>query len=405
MGGARGWAIRMMVPLIYGSVALAGCALPLSREQAGPDQVSITMADPATTLEVLYELRPEDGSTAGRLLEANNGQIYGYTALVNRRIGSQSQIFRISPDGELKFIYQFNFGEGPLSFLKDVFPLYGDSLIQARDNQLYGTTPLGLLYQLSLDGEFKVFSRLGSKVGSLPNGLVQGKEGYFYGVSPVSQQVAPPSFGTIFKVSPEGKVDPFFKFSSPNKEGILPLGPLVVGREGDLYGLTAAGGEKEAGTLYRLSLTGQLTVLHTFADLKTNFGIPPARLLQAADGSFYGTQASGGDKGFGSIFHYTPDQGLKTLHTFTPEQGVWPVDLIQGRDGLLYGVTAEGGDHNRGTLFRLIPDGTLTVLLHFSDREGAAPIGIIQGSDGNLYGSTSEGGQFNRGTIFKLILD
>ncbi len=404
MIGARGWAIGVMLPLICGSVAWTGCGFPLSREQAGSDRISMT-ADPAVSLEVLYELRPEDGSSAGRLLEANNGQIYGYTALSTRRINSQSQIFRISTQGELKFIHQFNFGEGPLSFLRDLFPIYGDSLIQGQDGKLYGTTPIGLLYQLSLDGEFKVFSRLGSRVGSLPNGLVEGKQGYFYGVAPVSQQVSPPSFGTIFKVSPEGKADQFFKFSSPNQEGVLPLGPLVVGRDADLYGLTAAGGSKGGGTLYRVSPEGKLTVLHSFADLKSNFSIPPARLIQAADGSFYGTQASGGEKGFGSIFHYIPDQGLKTLHTLTPEQGVWPVDLIQGRDGFLYGVTAEGGTNNRGTIFRLTPDSTLTVLLHFSDREGAAPVGIIQGSDGNLYGSTAEGGQFNRGTIFKLILD
>lgn len=409
MAAVRNWAAGVTLSVICGSVALTGCGLAWGQRQllgeSTTEPISMRSAAPTTTLQVLYDLKPEDGSTASTLLQASNGQLYGYTSLANRRIGSNSQIFRISPEGELRFIYQFNFGEGPISLLKDIFPVYGDGLIQAQDGKLYGTTPLGLVYQLTLEGEFKVFSRLGSKVGSFPNGLVQGKEGSFYGVAPVGQQISPPSLGTIFRIGSDGQVDPFFRFTSPNTEGVIPLGPLVAGVDGDLYGLTAAGGPKGGGTLYRLSPSGSFTVLHEFDDLKTNLGIPPAHLLQATDGSFYGTRASGGESGFGSIFHSVPDQGLKILHTFSPEQGIWPVDLIQGRDGLLYGITAEGGTHNRGTIFRLTPEGDLTVLLQFSDREGASPTGIIQGDDGNLYGATSEGGQFNRGTIFKVVLD
>src|SRR5438034_6908801 len=63
-------------------------------------------------------------------------------------------------------------------------------------------------------------------------------------------------------------------------------------------------------------------------------GSPQASLIQASDGSFYGTTADGGTKGYGTVFKVNAAGTLTTLHSFTGSDGSNPQDsLIQASDG------------------------------------------------------------------------
>jgi uncharacterized repeat protein (TIGR03803 family) len=66
--------------------------------------------------------------------------------------------------------------------------------------------------------------------------------------------------------------------------------------------------------------------------------------------------------GRGTVFKITLAGTLTTLHSFALTDGVQPYDcLIQARDGNLYGTTANGGPHNgHGTVFKITTDGTFT---------------------------------------------
>ncbi|MBZ5571930.1 MAG: hypothetical protein LAO09_08630 [Acidobacteriia bacterium] len=119
---------------------------------------------------------------------------------------------------------------------------------------------------------------------------------------------------------------------------------------------------------------GALTTLHSFTD-----GSPAAGLVQATDGNFYGTTMDGGDLscdapyGCGTIFKITPSGTVTTLHSFDSAEGEWPSSggLLQATDGSFYGTTYRGGDHNLGTVLRLdMGLGPFVALVHDSGKVG-----------------------------------
>ena len=71
--------------------------------------------------------------------------------------------------------------------------------------------------------------------------------------------------------------------------------------DGSLHGTTRDGGSSGPGTVFRLDAAGTLTTLHSFSGV-TDGAAPWAPLVQAADGSFYGTTSAGGAADGGTLF-------------------------------------------------------------------------------------------------------
>jgi uncharacterized repeat protein (TIGR03803 family) len=71
--------------------------------------------------------------------------------------------------------------------------------------------------------------------------------------------------------------------------------------------------------------------------------------------------------------------------------------LVQATDGSFYGTTVEGGANEFGTVFKITPSGTLTTLHSFCSvvpgcKDGENPLaGLIQATDGDFYGTTYGG--------------
>src|SRR2546422_11221230 len=100
-----------------------------------------------------------------------------------------------------------------------------------------------------------------------------------------------------------------------------------------------------------------LTTLHSFDG--TDGASPIGGLVQATDGNFYGTTLQGGDTscsppyGCGTVFKITPGGTLTTLHSFHLTDGADPWGgLVQATDGSFYGTTVSGGN-GVGTGFSL----------------------------------------------------
>jgi uncharacterized repeat protein (TIGR03803 family) len=75
----------------------------------------------------------------------------------------------------------------------------------------------------------------------------------------------------------------------------LPTNTLSVGSDGYLYGTTGGGGSAGDGTLFKISRSGALTIIHHFADGSVaNDGQQPGDLVQGPDGNLYGVTFSGG---------------------------------------------------------------------------------------------------------------
>ncbi|MFZ1011237.1 MAG: choice-of-anchor tandem repeat GloVer-containing protein, partial [Candidatus Sulfotelmatobacter sp.] len=189
---------------------------------------------------------------------------------------------------------------------------------------------------------------------------VQGINGNFYGTT----------LGTIFEITPAGKLTTLHSFTGP--DGTVPLGDLVLGSDGNFYGTTVSGGEGKCssaegqgcGTVFKITGAGKLTTLHSFDGTDGDNSL--AGLVQASNGNFYGTTSAGGAYGSGTVFEITPAGKLTTLHSFDGTDGASPMaGLIQASNGNFYGTMYSGGAHASGTVFEITPAGKLSVVYSF----------------------------------------
>ena len=67
-------------------------------------------------------------------------------------------------------------------------------------------------------------------------------------------------------------------------DGSNPFGPLVQGMDFRFYGVTQFGGSSDAGTIFRVSSTGDFDVLYHFDN--THGSMPQSGLIEANDGNF-----------------------------------------------------------------------------------------------------------------------
>jgi uncharacterized repeat protein (TIGR03803 family) len=195
---------------------------------------------------------------------------------------------------------------------------------------------------------------------------------------------------------------------------------LLTARDGEVYGITTAGGTYGRGTVFRMGPAGTPEVLHAFSGGAD--GTAPTALIEGKDGVLYGAttayaqQAVDGSIFYtaGTLFAIRDRSALVTLTsafsvpaqtTFVnPDNQGGPMALALGADDALYGATQNDGQ-GYGTLFRRSKDGTLSILHTFSGvGDGAQPNTLIVGGDGNFYGTTAQGGTGD-GTVFRLAPD
>src|SRR5258708_24731648 len=125
--------------------------------------------------------------------------------------------------------------------------------------------------------------------------LVQGTDGNLdgettFGGSIGNSYCGSIGCGTIFKITPQGKLTTLYSFcsSSPCTDGAGPSGGLVLATDGNFYGVTSGGGVHNFGTVFRITPAGKLTTLHNF-DNTDGWVAQGTGLIQAANGNFYGT--------------------------------------------------------------------------------------------------------------------
>jgi uncharacterized repeat protein (TIGR03803 family) len=305
---------------------------------------------------------------------------------------------------------------------------YGPSSGVVSDGQgnLYGTTAIGgsgAVYKIDASGVATTLHSFDGSDGLTPTTLLRGSDGNLYGTT---QSGGAYGDGTVFKITPQGALTTLHSFSGP--DGFLPS-VLIWGTDGNLYGTTFVGGATftsntdatltGAGTIFKLTTSGELTTLYSFKGVD---GYSPISMVQGTDGAFYGATVFGGpayvsstpsEQGAGTVFKLTADGTLTTLFAFGGTTSPSPTALIQGADGNLYGTTYGGGGSLSaalGTVFQVTLNGGFTTLYSFSGTDGMYPDGINQGADGNLYGTTGQGGptynsngnELGYGTIFKI---
>jgi uncharacterized repeat protein (TIGR03803 family) len=251
-----------------------------------------------------------------------------------------------------------------------------------------------------------------------PAGLIQATDGNFYGTTGIA---GANSDGTVFKITPSGTLTTLYNFCSQSgcADGQNPSAGLIQATDGNFYGTTSGGGVNLQGTIFRITASGALTTLYSFCSQSgcTDGSMPQAGLVQATNGNFYGTTyGGGGANGRGTVFKITPGGTLTTLYSFCPQSGCPDggspqAGLIQATNGSFYGTTFAGGAHDLGTVFKITPGGNLTTLYSFCSvgypdcADGDLPRfgSLVQATNGDLYGTAPSGGaQIYYGTIFKI---
>jgi uncharacterized repeat protein (TIGR03803 family) len=279
------------------------------------------------------------------------------------------------------------------------------ALMQGTDGNFYGTTEYGgtygngIAFSMTTNGTFSTLASLDYYVtgGNPYAALIQGTDGNFYGTTTYGGLH---DAGTVFRLTTNGTLTVLVSFNGPN--GAEPYGALVQGSDGTFYGTTEVGGPYGYGTVFNITTNGAVATLVSFD--YSHGAYPLSTLMLGADGILYGTTSYGGTNGYGAVFSLTTNGVLRTLFSFDNLNGAYlQAGLVQGADGNLYGMTTEGGTNGDGTLFKMTTNGALTTLFSFAGSNGANPEGgLVQGADGTFYGTTTEGGTYGNGTVFSL---
>jgi len=296
---------------------------------------NITPAGALTTLYSFCALKScADGKQpfAG-LVRGSNGNLYGTTRGGGANGGGT--VFEITPTGKLTTIYKFCFlpncsdGDGPMG-----------NLAQGSNGSFYGTTSggggygYGTIFEITPQGKLTtLFSFDGTNGSFAISGLIQAADGNFYGEATTGGSSGYCGFnygcGTIFKITPAGQFTTLYNFCSQSDctDSGGPRGPLVQGTDGNFYGTTR--GLVDEGTAFEITPDGTLTKLFGFCRLYdcADGSAPSAGLLQATNGTFYGTTEYGGkyhprgELGYGTIYYFSTGLGpfVKTQPTFADE--------------------------------------------------------------------------------------
>ena len=253
-----------------------------------------------------------------------------------------------------------------------------------------------------------IYEFRGKSAGASPTGpLLMTSAGGVVGGARVVDSGGKITGSVIYSLSPRGRESVLHSFSQSDPAGFDLEGGLTPGPDGSLYGGTSSGGGHRCGTLFHLTITGALEILHDFAGGSDGCGTWSAPVLDA-QGDLFGP-TGGGSEGAGMIYKLASDGTYTILHDFQPysqDDGGGPTgSLVLDAQGNLYGTTRWGNSNTAagGTVYRIATDGKYRVLHAFSSNsDGVFPVGVIAGKDGNLYGATYQGGSTGNGTIYKL---
>lgn len=378
----------------------------------------------AQTETVLYSFCSQpscaDGANPyGGLVMDKKGNLYGTTYGGGTYI--DGTIFKLSRTGSLTVLHSFN-NDG----MDGYFPYSG--LVKDKKGNFYGTASnggtynCGAVFKFSPSGGETILFSFSSPTGDADGcdpyaGLVIDGLGNLYGTTAVGG--AYNNYGTVFELSASGNQTPLYSFAGPNGDGANPYAGVILDKQGNLYGTTTVGGVSDFGTVFKVSPSGEETVLYNFAG-GTDGRNPYGALAKDGAGNLYGTTAYGdeyGNSGGGIVFELvyskkTQTYTEKVLYSFGSQSSdaVHPfAGVIMDRNKNLYGTTRYGGAYGNGTVFELVYSKDTKkysekVLYSFTGgADGQGPYdGLIMDSQGNLYGTTWVGGANGWGTVFKL---
>jgi uncharacterized repeat protein (TIGR03803 family) len=363
-----------------------------------------------TMLADLYHFGDPSGLTRDAA-----GNLYFATEEYPEGTWPNGAVLKLDPSGKVALRYKFN---GAVVSSGVGLPVggglgYNAGPILDSAGNLYGTTPFagaaGIVYEIEASGKVKrLYDFQPAYGGTTPrSGLTLDAAGNLYGTTDWGG--GPGNAGAVYKLSPAGKETVLHTFEGGSTDGANPeYYNVVLDKVGNLYGVTTHGGVADQGVVYKLTPSGQETILHSFTG-GADGGLPTGVAIDPA-GNLYGTTAAGGSGSQtglqeGVVFELDPAGDFSVLYSFTglsdggnPDGGV-----VLDAAGNMYGNAHYGG-LGAGTVFRIDTTGAYSVLHAFlASADGGYPhAGVTLDAAGNLYGTCPAYGPRGWGTVFKL---
>jgi uncharacterized repeat protein (TIGR03803 family) len=380
--------------LLLAAVAAACCCAPLWAQ--------------TYQYEVIHAFAGPDGRRPLGTLFPVGSDFYGTTSAGGDTSGlctpGCGTTFRIDSSNTLTTLHVFDSST-------DGFPPFA-GLVSGGDGNYYGTTVMGgalgdgAVFRMDPAGIVTTVHDFDhdTEGWSLETPLILADDGNLYGTTlwgtcSDGRQIC----GTLFRLTTAGDLTPLHTFDTG--EGHLSLSPLLQTTSIDFYGATTLGGGANpnvcgegCGTVFHMSVSGTLTTVHAF---DSDDGNSPIGALIQADGNIYGVTEAGGTSGLGTIYRIDAQGGFTSLHSFDGTDGSNPeAGLVVAPDGNFYGTTESGGQFGFGTVFRMDAAGNVVAVHHFDGSSASAPEGsigfaaaeLVVGGDGKLYGARFRGG-------------
>jgi len=317
---------------------------------------------PTGELTVLYAFSGTGGSgeyPAADLAGAVSG-LYGSASGGLDGNNGYGVLFRVGKTGET-VLYTFAGtgadGETPVG-----------RLLRDSAGNLYGATNggglsgYGTVFKLDTSGVETVLHNFVGSDGAFPGaGLVPDAAGNLYGTAINGGEFG---WGAVYRLlRKNGEEQLLYSFSGAS-DGVNPTAPVTLDNSGNLYGTTYQGGAfYYYGTVFKLNQNGEKTILHSFTG-GADGAYPNTGLARDSAGNLYGTAVEGGDlacfgvgTGCGTVFKISSTGNFSVLHSFSGAlDGAGPSgDLVLDASGNLYGTAYSGGAYGFGVAFKLTP--------------------------------------------------
>jgi uncharacterized repeat protein (TIGR03803 family) len=396
--------------------ALVGCGTRQGQSDMPPTAM-VPSGDSSwratASYRVLYSFREHhDGTHPSAGVIVVNGALYGTTGGGGSAGGGT--VYRLTTTGHEKVLHSFGRGSdgaGPRSSLIDV------------NGTLYGTTHAGgafnkgTVYGITTSGVEKVlYSFSGGSDGAHPEGGLLNVAGALYGTTMYGGTgCGGVGCGTVYRISTAGSEKVLHRFKGWPVGTYWPESRLRA-VNGVLFGTTYLGGgtgcyrRAGCGAVFSVTRTGIEKLVYRFGGRFD--GRNPLAGLTNVDGALYGTTtAGGGPSDEGTVFKLTMDGQETVLHRFSAHHsgGLDPGTAVKNVHGTVYGTTTAGGSSDDGTIYSMTLNGDVTILHDFTGgTDGLYPQGDLVYYNGTLYGTTYYDGGGGAGTccgtVFSLRL-
>src|ERR1700691_884383 len=268
-------------------------------------------------------------------------------------------VFKLDTQGAETIVYNFC-RKTPCT--KGAYP---GGVIPGKNGSMYGITyaggnfsceitGCGTVFKINHSGDLTLLHAFGGANGDGQNpnaGLVLDESGNVYGTTMWGGAVGR---GVVFKMTSGGSETVEYSFQGA-ADGAYPNGGLIQDGEGNLYGTANLGGAYNYGTVIKITASREFTVLYSFPGGVSGAN-PYANLTLDQQGNIFGVTAAGGVHNFGIIFKLDASGDEQVLHNFGEERdGVHPSGLVIDASGNLYGTTYQGGKYNYGCIFQVVP--------------------------------------------------